>query len=31
MRLSQLTAGQTGIIIKIICNCAFRKRMIHMG
>ena len=31
MRLSQLTAGQTGTIIKILGHGAFRKRMIEMG
>lgn len=31
MRLSQLTAGQTGVIIKILGHGAFRKRMIEMG
>ncbi|MDE6394162.1 MAG: FeoA domain-containing protein, partial [Duncaniella sp.] len=31
MRLSQLVAGQTGTIIKILGHGAFRKRMIEMG
>ena len=31
MRLSELTTGQTGIIIKILGHGAFRKRMIEMG
>lgn len=31
MRLSQLTAGQSGVIIKILGHGAFRKRMIEMG
>lgn len=31
MRLSQLTTGDTGVIIKILGHGAFRKRMIEMG
>ncbi len=31
MRLSQLTTGETGVIIKILGHGAFRKRMIEMG
>lgn len=31
MRLSQLTTGQTGVILKVLGHGAFRKRMIEMG
>lgn len=31
MRLSQLTTGQSGVIIKVLGHGAFRKRMIEMG
>jgi len=31
MRLSQLTTGESGVIIKILGHGAFRKRMIEMG
>lgn len=31
MRLSDLTTGQSGIIIKVLGHGAFRKRMIEMG
>ena len=31
MRLSQLTTGETGVVIKILGHGAFRKRMIEMG
>lgn len=31
MRLSELTTGDTGIIIKVLGHGAFRKRMIEMG